>query len=454
MNPYNQEAEQGLLGCIFLDNSVFDQIALITEEAHFYVPVHGRIFAAIKTALAKNIVASPVQLANQFQNDPDLENLGGSSYLADLAACVFSAFNATDYAETIKDLWQRRELLKAATFIKEKAMDFKLENRGKALEEAEKIITDLGNHRSSTTYTAGQAVEKARKWMKAVRQGNIQQYHTGLDSLDKKIGGLFAGRLYILGARPGMGKTALALNIADHISINSPVLFMSLEMPAEEIGMRLEASRTGISVGKMQGTEDFDMVEIQALQESLRDIVTRNLYIEDSSGITIHGIKSLARRHKRQHGKFVFFIDYLGLITPDHEIKNKVHQIEDITTNLKRLAKELEIPIVLLCQLSRGLEGREDKRPALADLRDSGSIEQDADVVMFIYRPEYYDSGIKPVRSKKETEEKFQERMAAWERNYYANKGKAEIIIAKNRQGTAGTVTINFNGKSQKFYEQ
>lgn len=451
--PHNQEAEQGLLGCLFSNNRVYDEIALITETDHFFLPAHQRIFDAIKEAVTKNKPASPVHLASQFHDDPDLKNIGGASYLAQVAGSILTPHNAMDYAETLKDLWQRRRLIIAAQEIIQNANDYKLENRGMALAHAEKAITTLGDIKTSTSYTAAEAVQKSRRWAHGVRSGKIKQFLTGFARLDEKISGLYAGRLYIIGARPGMGKTTLALNIADNISRHQQVVFMSLEMPAEEIGMRLDAARTGISITTLQGLGDVDSDQENALRESMREICLRNLTIEDSSGVDIHGLKSLARRHKRRYGKFVFIIDYIGLITPDYEIRNKVHQIEDITTNLKRLAKELEIPIILLCQLSRRVESLDDKRPSLADLRDSGSIEQDADVVMFIYRGEYYDSKNPPEYNGKETHEKYQEKVLEWEQKIMRNKGKAEIIIAKNRQGKSGVVEMNFSGHKQLFFE-
>lgn len=452
--PQNHDAEQGLLGALLTDNRAYDAISAITIPDHFYAPWHQRIFVAISNFINEGKTASPVTLKNHFENDIDLQSVGGASYLAELAASVVSVINAADYALTLKDAWQRRNLIEAAHKIIDFSSTFSLETRGEALSEAEKLITSLADIRSSSQCSAHDAALEAGDWMQAVKNGKIKPFMTGIPSLDQKISGLFPGRLYVIGGRPAMGKTACGMSIADNVSAEHPALFISLELGRKELAGRLVACRSGVSVNRQQSRDPLSKQEWYSIAGAQTDLIERKLFIEDSHGADIHTIKSIARKFKRQHGQFLLVIDYLGLISLDKKIQSKVHQIEEITTNLKRLAKELDIPVILLSQLSRGLEGREDKRPGLSDLRDSGSIEQDADVVIFIYREEYYlEKDSCPSKKEKESHEQFQYRMMDWEAKKDAAKGKAELIVSKNRQGSCGSVQVNFNGIKQRFYE-
>ncbi len=450
--PHNQDAEQGLLGCLLIRNAALDDIAYMRPE-HFYMPAHQRIFQAIINHVSGSRNASPVTLKNYFEKDEDLKEVGGAQYLADLAGSVVSTLNVPHYAQQILELYTRRGLIAMAGDIIQKSNNFEeTPSDPKAiLSFAEAALTALAVNRACSSFTAGQAASAAMEWMEGVRDGTISPLTTGYAVLDDKIGGLHGGRLYIVAGRPGMGKTALGINIADNVAATHPALFISLEMPAAEISNRMIATRTGIDVQKQISNTYLTPEEWSSIKGARAEMMQRKFTIEDSAGIDVYEIASLARRHKRKHGKFLLVIDYLGLVLSDRGIQNKVHQIEEITASLKRLAKELDIPIMLLCQLSRAVEAREDKRPNLSDLRDSGAIEQDADVVLFCYREEYYAEREPPQKKANMSSDQHNIKYAAWQADLAEIRGKAEIIIAKNRQGRTGIVPMNFNGSRQRF---
>lgn len=359
--PHNLPAEAGLLGNILYDNKMLDRIDLKPE--HFYAPAHQRIFSAIGSLIDKGMKAGFVSLSQQFENDEDLKDVGGKQYIADLAASVISLYNTEDYAKIIRDQFNRREMIEAAERMRVLANDANTEN---VFSEAEKVMAGLSENRSIREYQAAEAASEALHWVEAIQSGQIKPVRTGYKHLDQKVSGFFAGRLYIIAARPGMGKTAFGLSLADNIAQTSPCLFLSLEMTAQELAMRLIAARSGISVDRQQNPEGMTGEDWQKMKGARNDMSGLKLTIHDGAGMDIHGIKAAARRHKRKHGAFTLFIDYLGLVMMDRKITNKVHQIEDITTALKTLAKELEIPVVLLSQLSRAVENRDDKTPNLA----------------------------------------------------------------------------------------
>ena len=451
IEPHNMEAEQGLLGALLYDNRAYDRIADKLKPDEFYFAQHARIYAAIIESIEAGRQASPVTLKDRFENDPDLQNVGGARYLAELLASVVSVFNAEDYAVTIRGMHRRRAIIRLAAEMRDIASR-DCRDAEEILADAERALTALSDEKQGDIAPVSSAVTDARKWMDDVKSGRLVQFKTGYKELDYKSGGLFGKTLYIIAGRPGMGKTALAVNIADNIGKEKPVLFLSLEMPASELGMRLIAARTGISVSAQREVHGLSSADWENIDAAEKDIAALNLSIFDTPGISLSGIKSSARRFWRKHGPFVLIIDYLTLIKMDRGIANRVHQIEEITVGLKRLAKELDIPVILLSQLNRGLESRDDKKPNLGDLRDSGSIEQDADVVMFTYREEYYLSRSEPVRKSGQSETKYAEAYADWEAQLKRSRGGAEIIIAKNRQGRTGIVPMRFDGDRQRFY--
>lgn len=446
--PHNIDAEQGLLGILLFDNRKFDAIADLVTVDHFFAPVHARIYQTISRFINQGKDASAITLKGHFDDDPDLQDAGGGEYLSDLAEMVVGTVNLPHYAQTIHDLYLRRRLIMAADDIHAIARNFECED---VLSETENILTGVSDRAIAREVSAGDAALSAEQWIHDIAEGRIKPIKTGYEDLDKVLGGFYPGRLYILAARPGMGKTALALNLADNIARQTPTLFLSLEMTAQELSMRLISSRCGVTMSRQQNPQNLDMEESRMIREAVQDVAQLKLTINDTGGMNLAAVNSFMRRHVRKHGKGPVFIDYLGLMAMDRTINNRVHQIEEITKALKAAAKNMDVPIILLSQLSRALEQREDKRPISADLRDSGAIEQDADAIMFVYREEVYTAREEPRRKTGEDEGKFNMRWAEWEDLMRGVRGKAEIIIDKNRQGRTGRVYMRFDGDKQRF---
>ncbi len=460
--PHHIEAEQQLLGAILTNNDVFDRIASIINETHFYEPVHARIYDIAKSRISKNALASPVTLKAFMEDDEGLKELGGPAYLARLAGAAISSFAARDYAQMIYDLAIRRELIRLGGDISAKAAKVDVASEPKEqIVEAEQALYQLGEQ--------GQSESGFQSFLKAVtdavnmanaayeREGGLAGLSTGLDDLDQKLGGLHPSDLLILAGRPSMGKTALATNIAFNIAkkyrkgtlsdgregaVDGGVVgFFSLEMSAEQLAGRILSEASEISSHKIrQG--DMDETEFRRFVEAAKDLEACPLYIDDTAAIPISQLSARARRLKRTHGLDLLIIDYLQLVRGTSE--NRVQEIGEISMGLKAIAKELEIPVIALSQLSRQVENRDDKRPQLSDLRESGSIEQDADVVMFVYRGDYYKEREKP-------EENNLEATAAWQDDMARLHGKAEVIIGKQRHGPIGTVDLSFEAQFTRF---
>jgi replicative DNA helicase len=448
--PHNQEAEQALLGSLLVKNSTYDVIAGMITQDHFYVPVHGRIYQAIIKELEKGGSVTPILIAPMFSQDSELKAMGGGAYISELAANVISTINAKDYAEAIYNNYIRRSLISMSKDWKAECED-QSKDIHSIMDNAERdLLSVRDTNVSDTLNTAEESMDMALDWISTVRSSDYQPLSTGLKSIDEKINGFLPGRLYVLAARPGMGKTALALNMAEEVSKLGPVLFFSLEMPKQELSMRLAARHTGITVQKQLRAKELSANEVATLRDSVRN---KNILIDDRGGLTIEQIVVRARQIVRLRSARMVVIDYLGLIKGDPRL-NRTHQIEHITTTCKALAKELDIPVLLLSQLNRGVEKQDNKRPTLSDLRDSGAIEQDADVVMFIYREEYYLERLKFDMSIKKSGPRKQHETEDALANLDNVKGLAEIIFGKNRQGTAGTVNVKFNGMKQYFYEE
>lgn len=442
---YNLEAEQAVLGCLLLDNNQFDYVSDFLRPEHFYAGVHQRIYAQIKETIESGNKALPTTLKARFENDPDLQ-AEGSKYLIDLMASVVSTFGTKEYGLHVFDFYRKRELSGALCSARDSITAG--EDVEQVIQTTEAALSGIQEGVGEDFLPAGSVWGETLQHIEDVRNGKIKTTSTGFNLIDEQIGGFEPGRLYILAARPGMGKTALALNMAENVCSQGDVLFFSMEMPKAELAMRLAAKQTGLGVGQQsRGKVNNDGMRSLAAVK-----IPENLYILDKTGLNINKIAMLCRRFKRAKNAKLIVIDYLGLIDGDSRMQ-KVHQIEEITKRLKSVSKELKVPIVLLSQLSRELERRDDKRPFLSDLRDSGAIEQDADVVMFIYRAEYYQGKEPPVKQAKERADAYNDRVKEWERVSVEEKGKADIIFAKNRQGVTGSVKINFNGKYQKFFE-
>jgi len=464
--PHNTEAEQALLGAILVNNNAYEKVSDYLRPEHFYDPVHERIYAAIGTLINRGQIADPKTLRGVFENDPALVTVGGAQYLGDLAASVITIINAADYGQLIHDLHLRRQLIELGEDVVNDAYRQDLEDPAtKQIESTEQRLFELaktgeldrGFIKLEKSLTASlKLAEEAYK-----RDSHVTGITTGLRDLDRKLGGLQKSDLVILAGRPSMGKTALATNIAFNAARaqtdtggkeGSAVAFFSLEMSSEQLATRLLGEHANVPSDKIRRGE-IKQDDFSKFLEATKILSRAPLYIDDTPGLTVAALRTRARRLKRlvpQLGLIV--IDYLQLLHgSSRRDDNRVQEVSEITRGLKGLAKELEVPVLALSQLSRAVESREDKRPQLADLRESGSIEQDADVVMFIYREEYYHARSEPTRRQDEGDEKFNARHERWQRRGEEVRNIAEVLIAKQRHGPIGTVPLHFDGQYTRF---
>ena len=462
--PHNIEAEQALLGALLVNNDVYDRISNIVNETHFFDPVHGKIFEVAATRIKNNSLASPVTLKAFLEDDPGLNELGGSGYLVRLAGASISIFATRDYAELIRELATRRSLIEIGTEIAGQAGTIDVDNHPKEqIIEAEQKLYELAE--------TGQTGSGFQSFLKAItdavnmansayqREGGLVGPSTGFTDLDKKLGGLHKSDLLILAGRPSMGKTALATNIAFNIAkkykkgtlpdgsegaVDGGVVgFYSLEMSAEQLAARVLSEVAEVPSDQIR-RGDMTEKEFRRFVEAAKSLEACPLFIDDTPALPISQLAARARRLKRTNGLDVLIVDYLQLVRPASSKDSRVNEVSEITQGLKAIAKELDIPVIALSQLSRQVENREDKRPQLSDLRESGSIEQDADIVMFVYRGEYYKEREKP-------NDHEIEKMAAWQAEMEELHGKAEIIIGKQRHGPIGTIDLSFEGQFTRF---
>ena len=463
--PHNVEAEQALLGALLFDNAAYERLSDQLNATHFYEPFHARLFSVIEEHIRKGQLAEPIMLLERFKRDPAFEELGGIRYLADLVDRAPPAANAAEYARVIYDLALRRELIRIGGDIATNASHGDAAKTARdQIEAAEQQLYSLAESGTSSTGfmpfadALRGAVEMAAEAFS--RDGGLAGVSTGLADLDQKLGGLHPSDLLILAARPSMGKTALAVNIAFHVArhyawepqpdgtkktVNGGVVaFFSLEMSAEQLAMRLLADVSGVSSDRLRKGE-IDASEFGRVRDAAIEIQSSPLFIDDTGGLSLPKLTARARRLKRQGGLDLIVIDYLQLITTGNAggSENRVQEVSMITQGLKALAKELGVPVIALSQLSRQVESREDKRPQLSDLRESGSIEQDADVVMFIFRESYYKSRAEPREGTAEH--------LAWQEEMDRIRNLAEVIIGKQRHGPIGTVKLHFNEDLTKF---
>ena len=459
--PHNLEAEQALLGCLMFDNGAYERLYDGLAARHFYEPFHQRLFATIEEQIRVGHLAEPIVLLDKFKNDQAFQDLGGIRYFADLVDRAPPAANANDYARVIYDLAIRRELIRLGGEIARNAHG-ELEAR-EQIEVAEAQLFSMAETGSSSTgfVPFSEAVSGALHLAEEAfnRDGGLSGISTGLIDLDKQMGGLHKSDLLILAGRPSMGKTALATNIAMNIArayayemqpdgtrktvSGGVVAFYSLEMSADQWASRLLADASSVASDKMRKGE-IDASEFMRLKEAAMEIAAAPLYIDDTGGISLAKLTARARRLKRTSGLDCLIVDYLQLITiGDGSNMNRVQEISTITMGLKSLAKELAIPVIALSQLSRQVESRDDKRPQLSDLRESGSIEQDADIVMFVYRESYYLGRAEP---REGTEEHLK-----WQEDMDRTRGTAEVILGKQRHGPIGTVRVSFDENYTRF---
>jgi replicative DNA helicase len=463
--PHNIEAEQALIGAILVNNEALYRVSDFLEPQHFFEPLHQRIYELASSLIRAGKIATPVTLKTFLPTDIDIGGLNLSQYLARLAAEATTVINAADYGRTIGDLSVRRNLIRIGEDMVNVAFDAPVDFAPREqIEDAERRLYEIaetgrfgsGFQRFAQALTT--AVDMAARAYQ--RDGKLSGLATAMKDLDAKMGGLQPSDLIIVAGRPGMGKTALATNIAYNIArahrgetradghietVNGGIVgFFSLEMSAEQLATRIISERTGIpsSVIRRGGISEADYENIKDVSIELQGLP---FYVDETGGLSIAQLAARARRLKRQRGLDVLFIDYIQLLQGSQRKANesRVQEVTEITTNLKALAKELNVPIVALSQLSRQVESRDDKRPQLSDLRESGSIEQDADVVLFVFREEYYLANKEP-RPGSEEHLKWQTDMAAVH-------GKAEIIIGKQRHGPTGTVQMQFEAAVTRF---
>ena len=471
--PHNIEAEAALLGALMIDNRLVEDVQLKLRSDHYFEPLHGRIYDAILRMTDKNMVANPVTLRPMFEADEAMREVGGPAYLAQLTGSGAAIIGARDFAQQIYDLALLRSLVAVGRDMVEGALDTSeevapLSQIERAEGELYRVAEQGGGEGKVKSFGEATklAIEQAERALNS--GGHLSGVTTGIDGINSKIGGLHRSDLLILAGRPGMGKSSLATNMAfaaaqrfvrdqeDGIdpakSAGAPVAIFSLEMSADQLATRILSEESGISSENLRMGK-ISQQEFRQLARAAADLQTLPLYIDDTPGLTIAALRTRARRLKRQKGVGMVVIDYLQLLqgSGKSSSENRVQEISEISRGLKQLAKELDLPVLALSQLSRAVEQREDKRPQLSDLRESGSIEQDADIVMFIYREDYYVASREPKRPMDGDDAKIFEAYEQWQRDMERVYGTAELLIAKQRHGATGKVKMKFDSRITKF---
>lgn len=465
VSPHNEEVEQALLGALLVNNRALEKVSEFLKPEHFYNPVHGRIYEAIVKFVERGQDASPITLRNFFEKDQDLAQVGGGQYLSDLAGHIISVVNVEDYGRTVYELHLLRALIALGEDVVNDAYSHDIDkNAADQIEQTEKRLFDLA---TAGDYKGGfisfhESLTAAIKQAEIAyqREGLVTGITTGLVDIDKKLGGLQNSDLLILAGRPSMGKSALATNMAINAARaylesggkeGAVVGLFSLEMSAEQLAGRILADLSGVASDKIRRGEIKD-TDFQKFVEASQQMSRAPLFIDDTAALTLSAIRTRCRRLKRQHNLGMIIIDYLQLIQGSGRSDgSRVQEVSEITRGLKALAKELDVPVLALSQLSRAVEARDNKRPQLSDLRESGSIEQDADIVMFVYREEYYLEREQPAPRPEESADKFAARHEDWLKRFESAHNVAECIIAKQRHGPIGTVKLHFEGEFTRF---
>ncbi len=467
--PQNIEAEQALLGAILANNKAFEKVSEFLKPQHFADSMHAKIFEVISKLITRGHVADVITLKNYFEQDGTLNDVGGIKYLIKLADSATPLTNAEYYAQFIYDKYLRRELIATGFDIVNNATKEDIDSDAtEQIEQAEKKLFELSNQGdiNGGFVDFSQALTSSLSHIEQAYQkdGKISGLPTSLDALDNKTGGLNNSDLIIIAGRPAMGKTALATNIAYNVAEymmhakdldekSRGVAFFSLEMSADQLASRILSTVTQTNGHKMR-TGELDSAEFTRIAAAVRELEKVPFYIDDTPGLNINSIRTRARRLKRNKGLGCIVIDYIQLINGTGSKRsegNRVQELSEISRGLKILAKELNLPVIALSQLNRGVEQRDDKRPVMSDLRESGSIEQDADIVMFVYRENYYLQNEEPQQKPSETPEHLQKRMEEWEARKRATQNVAEVIIGKQRHGPTGTVQLFWNGDYAQF---
>ncbi len=460
--PYDVDIEQALLGSILVDNYALERVSSVLRPEHFYDPLHQRLYEAIDHMWAKGHAVTPLTLKALMEQDAGLAEVGGQAYLVSLARAAPAIPNVRDYARILADLAMRRELIRIGEDIVNSAYEAPIDvPPGEQVAEAEKALyrvaekSRFGEGPQSFDTSLAQAVHQAEQAL--ARGGHISGVPSGFTDLDSLLGGLHASDLIIIAGRPGMGKTALATNMAFHAARlwakdkadgaepprGAPVLLFSLEMAASQLSARILSEQTEIEMRKIR-TGRFTDSEWDRFVQTAQVLGDLPLFIDDTGGISIAQIAARSRRLKREKHIGLIVIDYLQLVeASSRRFENRVQEISDVTKGLKALAKELSVPVVALSQLSRGVDNRDDKRPVLSDLRESGSIEQDADVVMFVYREEYYLQSREPEAGTSDYDE--------WVQKLERVHNRAEVMVEKHRHGPTNKVELFFDARFTRF---
>ena len=454
--PCNIEAEQAVIGSILVSNEIFDEIMPILDSQKFFDPIHIKIFQTIENLINKGLLANPITLKNHFENNEGLKELGGQEYLIKITKFSTSIKQTIDYAKIVQEMHVRRELIKISESVSyEASNNSDVSSSGEEIiQNAEKSLFDLAErgHFSQSFMKFENALKQTIDMAKSAYQNDegIVGVPTGLTDLDSRLGGMHKQDLIIIAGRPSMGKTALATNIAFHAAKNieakgtrSTVAFFSLEMSSEQLSTRILSEQSRIRSNDIRRGKVSEK-EFEQFIETSKNIFELPLYIDETPAITIAAISNRSRRIKRLFGLELIIVDYIQLMKSIGKKEyNRVQEISEITQGLKALAKELNVPVLALSQLSRAVEQRDDKKPQLADLRESGSIEQDADVVMFVYREAYYLERKEPTLGSVEH--------AEWQQKMNEISSLAEIIIGKQRHGPTGNVKVEFEAMYTKF---
>ncbi|WP_144097291.1 replicative DNA helicase [Croceicoccus sediminis] len=470
--PANVEAEAAFLGAILIDNRVIEELNTHLMPDHFFEPLHKRIYEKILTLIDRKAVVTPVTLKPYFEADEAMKEMGGINYLARLTADSQGLIAPFELAEQIYDLALLRQLVSVGRQLVTDAMDTsEAVDPMQQIEHAESALYKVAE--GTTTGTETQSFAQAtRTSIKLIEQalnsgGHVAGVTTGLSSVNQKLGGLKNSDLLILAGRPGMGKTSLATNfafnaanrlrrdladgISEEESVGAATAFFSLEMSADQLATRILAEQSGISSGDLR-TGKISREDFQALSRASQELAELPLYIDDTPALTIAALRARARRLKRRHNIGFIVVDYLQLLQGSGRANdNRVNEISEISRGLKTLAKELDLPVLALSQLSRAVEQREDKKPMLSDLRESGSIEQDADIVLFVYREDYYVQAVEPKLPDENDPADVHEKWEAWRAKMEQVTGIAELIVAKQRHGSTGRVRMRFESRITKF---
>ena len=454
--PCNIEAEQAVIGSILVSNDIYDEIFPIIDAQKFFDPIHAKIYETIENLISKGLLANPITLKNHFENNEGLKELGGQEYLIKITKFSTSIKQAIDYANIVQEMHVRRELIRISESVLDQASSAtEITTSGEEMiQNAEKSLFDLAErgHFNQSFMKFERALKQTIEMAKSAYQNEegIVGVPTGLTDLDNKLGGMHKQDLVIIAGRPSMGKTALATNIAFHAAKNiekkdlkSTVAFFSLEMSSEQLSTRILSEQSRIRSNDIRRGKVSEQ-EFEKFIETSKNIFELPLYIDETPAITIAAISNRSRRIKRLFGLELIVVDYIQLMrSSGRKEYNRVQEISEITQGLKALAKELDVPVLALSQLNRAVEQRDDKKPQLADLRESGSIEQDADVVMFVFREAYYLERKEPNLGSIEH--------AEWRQKMDEISSLADIMISKQRHGPTGNVKVEFEAMYTKF---